>query len=156
MSNDESLDWLRQVAREELDKILGADLLVSMPDGTKKLAIELTWKEISYLEPPELWVATFKCINRYKLAKNGKVVLGYDGVKHIDELTLEDAPGLGEAIEDRLERFEGVIEAADLRVGTIQQVFFRGDGAEPDKRVIDWGEPGPSKGTRRRHQTEED
>jgi len=154
VSNNESLDRLRQSAREELDRILGADLLVSMPDGTKKLVIELTWDDVSYIEPPELVFTTVKCINRYALAKDGALYMGDNGVKHIEELTLEDAPRLEEAIEDRHERFEGVIEAAGVRVGTIKYAEMRGDGVSPEQKVIDWTNPKPIEETRSYHQTE--
>jgi hypothetical protein len=153
MNNDESLDRLRQSAREELDRIPGADLLVSMPDGTKKRVIELTWDDLSYIDP-ELVVATVKCINRYALAKGGLLDMGLDGAKHIEELTLEDAPRLEEAIEDRRERFEGVIEAAGVRVGTIKYAEMHGPRLSPEQKVIDWCNPKPIEETRSYHQTE--
>ena len=150
MSNNEPLDRLRRAAREELDRILGADLLVSMPDGTKKRVIELTWDDVSYMEPPELFLATVKCINRYALAKGGLLDMGLDGAKHIEELTLEDAPRLEEAIEDRRERFEGVIEAAGVRVGTIKYAEMHGPRLSPEQKVIDWCNPKPIE-ERQRH-----
>jgi len=131
-----------------------ADLLISMPDGTKKRVIELTWEDVCYIEPPELFVATFKCINRYALAEGGLLYMGLDGAKHIEKLTLEDAPRLKEAIEDRHERFEGVIEAAGVRVGTIKYAEMRGDGVSPEQKVIDYFKPKPIEETRSSHQTE--
>jgi hypothetical protein len=127
------------LAREELDRILTADVAVPWPDGTEKLVAELTWKEVFSIEPSIMFLDTVKWISRYAAAKRGEVDLGFGrGMKHVDELTLEDAPRLEKAIETNYERFEAVIEVGGLKLGTIYEMEELGIEADGDQRVIDW------------------
>ncbi len=138
MNGGELLRELRKLAQERIDEVLSADLLVPMSDGTERLALELTREELASMEPPLLRRKVLEFIGAYEAAQKGLVELGDGETKHIDYLTLEDAPKLERVIQDEQDREEAVIEAAARILAAAQHMEEMGIEVDRDRPIRGW------------------
>lgn len=138
MNDHELLDQLRQLARQELNEVLSADLTVPLPDGTEKFSMGLTPEDLGSLEPSMLRWKVLEWIGQYVAAKLGYVDMGDGKMKHIDELNLEDAPRLEKAIEAKHKRFEAVMGLASFILEAAQDMEELGIEVDQDGMVGDW------------------
>src|SRR5215208_3315894 len=138
MNHERRLDQLRAEAREESYITASMDLLVPLPDGTEKPDMELTWEELSSLEPPKLQLRTLEWIGCYLAAENGLVYMGDGELKHIDELTPEDIPRLQKVQAANEEKFEAMTELGSFFLETTQDMEELRTEVDREKTVGDW------------------
>ena len=154
MSQDELMELVHRAAREELAEILESVLLVRLPEGREKSAVELTEGEFASLEPPEKQLWRWWWIHRHRKAEQGQIHVGRGEFKAVDRLTLEDVPRLlaERKKQERLE--EAALKVVDFIAEGLQDLESMGIEAdwEDDETLGDWlrkdpdRSPGPDRG----------
>jgi hypothetical protein len=139
MSQDELLQLLHRAARMELDEILASVLLVRLPDGTEKSAIELSEEEFDSLQP-SMKPSTAFWILRHHMAERNYIHGGGGEFKRIDHLTLEDAPRLRAESEERASQEEAALRVVDFIAEGLQGLESMGVEVdwEDDETLGDW------------------
>ncbi|MEJ7842888.1 MAG: hypothetical protein WKF95_14085 [Rubrobacter sp.] len=143
MGSGELLNRLRRLAQRELDEILSTELLVRLPDGTARSAIEFTDDELFFMDLSSMkrsMVSKWRI--RHKAAQKGFVYIGGGKLKHIASLTREDLQPLCALIEARADEVEAYHELDNFLVDALADLEKLGIDVDWHQDVADWLETG--------------
>jgi hypothetical protein len=137
------LDRLRRLAQRELDKVLSWEMLVHLPDGTARSALEFTdW----YLLSTGMLPTTRSAISQWRIrrmaAEKGFVYIGDGRLKHIDSLTREDLQPLCDTIDARHDEAEAYEELEDFLIYALKDLEKLGVDVDWNQSLADWLETG--------------